>query len=79
VPFTDDERAALIALRRELHRFPELSWRETETARRIEHALRRLGVSDVEHVADTGLIARIPGTRGGAQTAVRGDIDALPI
>ena len=79
MPFTDEERSALIALRRELHRFPELSWREKETARRIEHALRKLGVPDVEHVCDTGLIARIPGTSGGARTAVRGDIDALPI
>jgi amidohydrolase len=77
--FTEDERAALIALRRELHRFPELSWREKETAQRIEKALRHFGVIDVEHVADTGLIARIPGTGGGAVTAVRGDIDALPI
>jgi amidohydrolase len=77
--FTETERSALIALRRELHRFPELSWREKETAARIEKALRHFGVSDVEHVADTGLIARIPGTGGGAVTAVRGDIDALPI
>lgn len=77
--FTDKERAALIALRRELHRHPELSWRETETARRIESALRELGVNDVQRVCDTGVIARIPGTKGGAQTAVRGDIDALPI
>jgi len=76
---TEQERAALIALRRELHRFPELSWREKETAQRIERALRQLGVTDVEHVVETGLIARIPGTSGGAQTAVRGDIDALPI
>lgn len=77
--FTDEERSALIALRRELHRYPELSWRETETAQRIEVALRKLGVKDVERVCETGVIARIPGTRGGAQTAVRGDIDALPI
>jgi amidohydrolase len=77
--FTDDEKTALIALRRELHRFPELSWREKETARRLEAALRHFGVTDVEHVADTGLIARIPGTGGGATIAVRGDIDALPI
>ncbi len=76
--FTEDERAALIALRRELHRFPELSWRETETARRIEKALRALGVSDVVRIVDTGLLARIPG-RGGPTVAVRGDIDALPI
>jgi hippurate hydrolase len=79
ISFTDEERAALIALRRELHRFPELSWHERETSRRLEAALRRLGVTDVMHVADTGLIARIPGTSGGASTAVRGDIDALPI
>ena len=78
--FTQDELAALVALRRGLHREPELSWKEEGTAQRLEAALRQLGVGDIRRVAKTGLVARVPGTEPGAPTvALRGDIDALPI
>lgn len=78
--FSADESQRLIALRRELHRHPELSWKEHRTAERLETALRALNVADIRRVAGTGVIARIPGTdRNGPVTAIRGDIDALPI
>lgn len=78
--FDASERDALIALRRELHRYPELSWKEEKTAQRLEDFLRAIGVSDVRRVAGTGVIARVPGTeRSAPLTAIRGDIDALPI
>lgn len=70
----------LVSLRRELHRHPELSFREEQTARRLERALDELGIGDHQRVAGTGVLARIPGRRsGGAVVAIRGDIDALPI
>ena len=78
--FTQEDRALLIELRRDLHRNPELSWQETGTQERLERALRDVGVADVRRIARTGLVARIPGTEAGAPTiAIRGDIDALPI
>jgi hippurate hydrolase len=77
--FTDDEIAALIGLRRALHRHPELAWHEHATADRLAAALSAAGVDDVQRVAGTGLIARIPGRAHGRVVAVRGDIDALPI
>jgi amidohydrolase len=78
--FTPAEIEALIALRRDLHRHPELSWHEEGTSARLERALAGLGIEDVQRVARTGLIARVPGNGRGAPTvAVRGDIDALPI
>jgi amidohydrolase len=73
------DREALVALRRDLHRNPELSWKETRTQERLERALRDFGIADVRRVAKTGLVARIPGKAKGATVAVRGDIDALPI
>lgn len=79
LPFSDADRAALVALRRELHRHPELSWKETATQARLEAALRSFGITDVQHVAATGLVARVRGTGSGATVAIRGDIDALPI
>jgi hippurate hydrolase len=78
--FTEDEAARLVALRRELHRNPELSWQEQATAARLEQALKSLGAKDVRRVARTGVVGRIPGTRPDAPTiAIRGDTDALPI
>ena len=80
LPFTDSDRALLTALRRDLHANPELSWKETATQARLERALRDVGVTNVQRVVGTGLVARIPGRSIGAPAvAVRGDIDALPI
>lgn len=78
--FTDAEAALLVELRRDLHAHPELAWKEVRTQARIEDALRGAGITDVRRVADTGLVARVPGTVPGAPViALRGDIDALPI
>ena len=78
--FTDAERERLITLRRTLHAHPELSWAERGTQATLKQALLDAGITDVREIADTGLVARIPGTRAGAPAvALRGDIDALPI
>ncbi len=72
----------LIALRRDLHRQPELSWKEEATASRLQAELAAIGLTDVRRVAGTGVVARVPGTGtdpSAAAVAVRGDIDALPI
>lgn len=78
--FTPAERGQLLALRRDLHANPELSWEEQGTQARLVAALAQAGITDVRHIAGTGLVARIAGTRPGAPVvALRGDIDALPI
>ena len=78
--FTDHDTRALLTLRRTLHHFPELSSHEYQTAARLQAALESLGITDIRHVAGTGLVARIPGrSRTGPVIAIRGDIDALPI
>jgi hippurate hydrolase len=79
LPLTPDDRDFLLALRRDLHQHPELSWQETGTQERLERALRESGVTDVRRVTRTGLVARVPGAGTGAHVALRGDIDALPI
>jgi amidohydrolase len=73
-------RDQLVELRRSIHREPELAFQEKRTAEKLERALHAVGVSEVRRVADTGIVARVRGTqRGAAVTAIRGDIDALPI
>jgi len=73
-------RDRLIALRHDLHRYPELSSRETRTADRLESELSALDPVSLRRIADTGVVARIAGRESSAPVvAIRGDIDALPI
>jgi len=78
--FPPDRRNALVALRRDLHRHPELAFAEERTATALARALATVHPVSLERVAGTGLVARIRGSDPGAPVvAVRGDIDALPI
>jgi hippurate hydrolase len=78
--FTPEDRERIVALRRALHAAPELSWQEHGTQRTLRAALEQAGITDIQVVAETGLIATIPGRDRSAPTvAIRGDIDALPI
>ncbi len=78
--FSASTRETLVALRRDLHQHPELSFAETRTAAALEAALAVLQPVTLQRIAGTGVVARIRGTTPGAPVvAVRGDIDALPI
>ena len=73
------ELAPKLALIREtFHRTPELGNREFNTAKLIEKYLDEIGISH-RRVLDTGIIARIDGALPGKNSALRSDIDALPI
>ena len=78
--FTDADVQTLLALRRTLHHFPELSNEEHQTSARLIATLESLGVADIQRVAGTGIVARIRGQHADAPLiALRGDMDALPI
>jgi hippurate hydrolase len=66
-------------IRRVLHRRPELSGEESETAATIAIRLEDLGISARTGVGGHGLIADLPGVSAGPAVALRADIDALPI
>ena len=72
------QRAWLVALRRRLHRFPELSLHEGETARRCREQLVALGWQ-VRGAWGHGLIADLPVEGATKRVALRADMDALPI
>ena len=70
--YTDD----LVALRRDLHAHPELSWQENRTVARVCEHLDGTGWNIVP-LESGGLIADI-GTSG-PLVALRADLDALPV
>ena len=70
------ERA--IAIRREIHRFPELGFEEERTAAVVERELDALGVEH-RRVAKTGVIGIVRGALPGNVAGLRADMDALPL
>lgn len=69
----------VIEWRRDLHRHPELSNRETRTARVVAEHLRALGMKVQTGVAHTGVVGLLEGGRPGSVVALRADMDALPV
>ncbi len=69
----------LVAVRRELHRHPELSWEEFETTERLRRWLTEAGIEVLPLPLKTGLVAEVRGAGSGPTIAIRADIDALPV
>lgn len=68
----------IVAIRRDLHRHPELSGRERRTSDRVCDRLAELGISH-RRLGETGVVADLPGGDDVARVALRADLDALPI
>jgi amidohydrolase len=69
----------MVADRRHLHRYPELSFCEYETTRFVTDRLKSLGYQ-IHQPLETGVVAVIEnGPVNGRVVALRADIDALPI
>lgn len=71
--------ADLLALRRRLHRTPELAFKEHRTAAIVEEVLKGLGL-EVSRAAGTGVVGLLRGGKvGGPTIAIRADMDGLPV
>ncbi len=69
----------VVDIRRQIHKKPELSFEEYETASLIHSFLLSCNIEH-EYVAKTGVVAQIKGRNPEKKTiALRADIDALPI
>lgn len=67
-------------LRRTFHQYPDLSYEEQETTKRIAAELDKMGIPYViDPEKNTGLVATIKGAKPGKTVALRADIDALPV
>ncbi|MEI8101942.1 MAG: M20 family metallopeptidase [Chlorobium sp.] len=72
----------IIALRRDIHAHPELSYEEVRTTALIADYLTALGIIPEKPLMKTGVVALLKGTHPsskGKVVALRADIDALPL
>ncbi|MCD4725612.1 MAG: amidohydrolase [Bacteroidales bacterium] len=75
-----DYAQEVISIRRHLHRHPELSFKEFETADFIAGKLREYAITYKDKIAQTGIVAEIRGNDPESKTvALRADMDALPV
>jgi amidohydrolase len=77
---SEEIKDEVIKLRRHFHRYPELSYSETNTSSFICKWLENNGIGFVSGIAGTGIIATIKGLSGdGKVIGLRAEMDALPI
>src|SRR5215212_58211 len=69
----------IIALRRDIHREPELGFDTEKTAGKVLAALEGLPLDLETGVAKNGIVATLEGDGDGPTVALRADMDALPI
>jgi hippurate hydrolase len=67
----------IVALRRDIHREPELGFDTGKTAEKVLSALEGLPLDIQTGVAENGIVATLPGE--GPTVGLRADMDALPI
>ena len=71
---------SIVEVRRDIHRNPELGFREKRTAALVADKLRALKFDDVRTgIGVTGVVGTLKGGRPGPVVAVRADMDALPV
>ncbi len=69
-----------VKIRRHIHMYPELSFREYNTSKYICEFLDKNSIDYIDKVGGTGIIAWIEGQQGNGKTiALRSELDALPI
>ena len=66
-------------LRQRIHRQPELSFEEEQTASLVAQTLKDFGYEPQTGIAGTGVVAILDSGQPGKTVALRADMDALPI
>ncbi|MEB3232890.1 MAG: M20 family metallopeptidase [Leptolyngbyaceae bacterium] len=72
-------QADLVQWRRQLHQRPELGFQEQQTAALVCDRLTAWQIEHQSGIAQTGVVAVIPGAHPGPVLAIRADMDALPV
>lgn len=69
----------VVAVRRDLHKHPELAFEETRTAGIVADLLTKWGYEVREGVGKTGVVGLLHGAAPGPVIGLRADMDALPM
>ena len=69
----------IIAIRRDIHKYPELGFDEHRTAGLVAEHLKNLGFDVATGIGKTGVVGDLKGNNGGPTIGLRADMDALPI
>lgn len=75
---TDEIFDSLVEIRRDFHRYPEVSGKEERTAKKIEQYLASLGLEVKTNIGGYGVVGILKGEKEGKRIAWRADIDAMP-
>lgn len=70
---------SMVALRRDIHSHPEMSFEEERTASIVAEGLRELGLEVKTGVGGTGVTGLLRGRSPGKTLLIRADMDALPV
>lgn len=75
-----DLKKWMVDIRRHIHKHPELSFQEEKTSLFIQEKLKQIGITEIDTVAKTGIVADVKGRDTNIPVvALRADIDALPV
>lgn len=74
---TEEFASKVTQMRQHLHTIPEIMYKEYKTSLYVEEKLREVGVTNISHLVETGIVADL-GTEGPI-FAIRAELDALPM
>lgn len=74
---TDEIFDSLVEIRRDFHKYPEVSEKEEMTSKKIEDYLLSLGLEVETNIGGYGVVGILKGAKEGKRVAWRADIDAI--
>lgn len=74
-----DQADTFVALRRDLHRHPELAFAEHRTAALVAEQLGAWGYEVTQGLGGTGVVGKLKRGNGARRLGLRADMDALPV
>src|SRR5690606_38904676 len=75
----DSNYDEVVSWRRHLHMFPELSFKEKNTAKFITEKLKSFGLRVISNIDGYGVVGILEGKLPGKTVLLRADFDALPV
>ena len=78
-PEIEKIKKTIISTRRDIHKHPELAFKEHRTSQLVIDQLNKMGIKVKKNVGKTGVVGTLKGQGNGPTIALRADMDALPI